>query len=65
MALPRPSKVTVRIGSRRNFEAVPWAVCLAATLAALRVSDFLIADMPGLYPPPPWLHQLRDRESLP
>jgi hypothetical protein len=44
-----PSSVAVRIGSRFSFEAVPWAVCFAAVLAALRAMVFL-TDMPHLYP---------------
>jgi hypothetical protein len=35
---PIASREPARIGSRFNFEAVPWAVCLAPALAALRAT---------------------------
>ena len=50
-APPTPRSVAVRIGSRFSFEAVPWAVCFAAALAALRARVFL-ADMSNPYPAP-------------
>jgi len=48
-APPTPSSVAVRIGSRFSFEAVPWAVCFAADLAAFRVR-VVLTDMPNRYP---------------
>src|SRR5262249_51870606 len=43
IAAPTPSKVVVRIGSRFSFETVPWAVCFAVVLTALRASVDLSA----------------------
>ena len=47
---PRLSSVTARNGSRRSFDAAPWAVCLAADLAAFLATAFLILGMPAHYP---------------
>ena len=50
-------------GRRRSFEAVPWALCLAVALTALRARVLLIDDMAPAYPfglgalagtDPPW-----------
>ena len=42
--------MVARAGSRFNFEAVPWAVCFAVDLTALRATAFLIDGMPLRYP---------------
>ena len=60
---PTASRVAARSGSRRSFEAVPWALCLAVALTALRARVLLIDDMAPAYPfglgaiagtDPPW-----------
>lgn len=61
---PRLSSVTARIGSRRSFDAAPWAVCLAADLAAFLATAFLILGMLAHYPAPWRLHQVRRREPF-
>lgn len=51
---PSASKVVARIGSRFNLAAVPWAVCLAVTLTALRATVlFNELLMEALYPQRP------------
>ena len=47
---PAPSRVTARSGCRFNFAAVPWAVCFAVDLTALRAIAFLIDGMCIRYP---------------
>jgi hypothetical protein len=48
---PIASREPARIGLRFNFEAVPWAVCLAPALAALRTTVlFNEVGMGPVYP---------------
>ena len=59
MAQPIASRVVVRSGSRFSFEAVPWAVCLAVDLTALRARVLLIDFMDTNYPGMASLHPCR------
>src|SRR6476469_1710330 len=65
MRPPRPSRVIARTGSRRSFDAVPWAVCLAADLAAFLATAFLMLGMTVPYPPASRLHPFGPRQAAP
>jgi hypothetical protein len=60
IAAPRPNSVTARAGFRFNFEAVPYAVCFAVDLTALR-ANFALIDMELMYPVRPGANRNRPR----